>query len=185
MPTVAQKRLTFEEFARLNGEGRYELVDGRLEELVPPRPRHGWTYVHLAAALVPYLEQHHPGGYWGGEVDIPTIPFHGRRPDFIFFTREAAERGVDLDADRVLAIPTLAIEILSEGDEERDRVTKRREYAVAGIQHYWILDPGRRRALLLGLEEGAYIVEAEFSGAVLLTARLFPGLEIPHLRLFR
>jgi Uma2 family endonuclease len=44
----------------------------------------------------------------------------------------------------VLALPVadllLAIEIVSPGSEGMDEVTKRREYAAAGIPRYWVVD---------------------------------------------
>ena len=185
MTETAEKLLTFEEFARLNVEGRYELVNGRLEELGPPMPRHGWTGGRIVSALDPYLEKHQPEAYWGIELDIPTLPFFGRRPDFAYYSPEAAARGLDLEGDRVRGVPTLVAEVVSEGDRERDLVTKRREYAQAGIEHYWILDPARRTVLTLVLRGDAYVVAGEFSGNDTLTSELFPGLEVSLCRLFR
>jgi len=185
MTDVAQKRLTFQEFVVLSGEGRYELVDGKLEELVSPRPRHGWTGGRIAAVLDPHLEAHDPEGYWGVELDIPTKPFYGRRPDFAYYTAEDARVRLDLGLDLVLGVPTLVVEILSEDDPSRDLVTKREEYAETGIRHYWILDPQGRTALTLVLRGDAYEVAGEFSAAEVLTSELFPGLEIPLSRLFR
>lgn len=37
--------------------------------------------------------------------------------------------------------PLLAVEILSAGSFERDAVTKRAEYAKAGLDDYWVVDP--------------------------------------------
>jgi len=184
MADTANALLTFAEFAALNGEGRYELVNGRLEELVAPTPRHGWTQVRFSAALDAYLSEREPNAYWGVELDIPTLPFHGRRPDFAYFSTADAAR-IDFDADRVLGVPTLVVEVISEEDEKRHLVTKRQEYARAGIGHYWILDPKRRKALTLALRGEAYEVEGEFSGEAELTSELFPGLAIPLRRLFR
>jgi Uma2 family endonuclease len=64
-------------------------------------------------------------------------------------------------------------------------VTKREEYARAGIRHYWIVDPQRRTVLTLVLQGTTYEVEGEFSGDAILTSALFPGLAIPLARLFR
>jgi Uma2 family endonuclease len=118
------------------------------------------------------------------ELDIPTIPAFGRRPDFAYYSTADAAR-IDLDANLVLGVPTLVVEVLSEDDEERDTVTKRTEYALAGIQHYWILDPQQRTALTLALRGSAYEVAAEFCEEDVLTSALFPGIEIPLKRLFR
>jgi Uma2 family endonuclease len=184
MAQPATQRLTFIEFQEMNLDGRYELVDGRLEELVPPRPFHSWTGTRIASELDRYLEVHEPEAFWGVELDIPTIPFFGRRPDFAYYSTVDAVR-IDLAANRVLGVPTLVVEVVSEDDEERDLVTKREEYARAGIRHYWILDPQRRMVLALVLRGTAYEVEREFSGDESLTSALFPGLALPLARLFR
>jgi Uma2 family endonuclease len=184
MTQPATKPLTFDEFQHLALEGRYELVDGRLEELVAPRPRHGWTGEQFSFEMVGYLRDREPAAYWGSEVDIPTIPFFGRRPDFVYYSVEDAAR-IDLQQNEVLGVPTLVVEVLSEDDEERDTVTKRREYAEAGIPHYWILDPRSRTMLTLILQDGAYTTAGEFLGEDVVNSGLFPGLAIPLQRLFR
>ena len=184
MTQPAMKRLTFEQFQERDLDGRYELVDGELEELVPPRPFHSWTGTRISSELDRYLEANEPDAFWGVELDIPTIPFFGRRPDFAYYSKADATR-IDLAANRVLGVPTLVVEVVSEGDEERDTVTKRQEYARAGIPHYWIVDPRRRTMLTLVLRGTAYEVAGEFSGDEVLTSALFPGLALPLTRLFR
>lgn len=184
MTQPATRRLTFEEFHEINRDGRYELVNGYLEELVPPRPLHGWSGGRIFSELDRYLDLHEPEAFWGVELDIPTIPFFGRRPDFVYYSTADAAR-IDLKQNRVLGPPTLVVEVLSEEDEERDTVTKRAEYARAGIAHYWIADPRRRTMLTLVLRGDRYEVAGEFSGDDLLTSDLFPGLAIPLSRLFR
>lgn len=185
MAEAAPRRMTFEEFADLNSEGRYELVNGHLEELVAPRPFHSWTGGRIDAAFDAYLEANEPDAFWGVELDIPTIPFFGRRPDFAYYSAEDAARGIDLGRNAVTGVPTLVVEVVSQEDEERDTVTKRTEYARAGIPHYWILDPQRRDALALRIQDGKYQVAGHFKGDDILTSDLFPGLEIPLKRLFR
>jgi Uma2 family endonuclease len=184
MAQPATQRLTFEEFQERNLDGRYELVNGQLEELVPPRPIHSWTGARLPLELGSYLDRHEPEAFWGVELDIPTIPFFGRRPDFAYYSTVDAAR-IDLVANRVLGVPTLVVEVVSEDDEERDTVTKREEYARAGIRHYWIVDPQQRTVLALVLRGAAYEVEGEFTSDELLTSVLFPHLTLPLARLFR
>ena len=185
MAELAAKLLTFEEFTALSLEGGYELVNGRLEALVAPRPFHAWTGGKITALLDSYLEANDPEGYWGVELDIPTLPYHGRRPDFAYYSAADAARGLDLERDRVLGVPTLVVEVVSPEDEQRDQVTKRREYAQVGIPHYWILDPHRRSVLTLVLRGSAYETAGEFTGEDTLVTDLFPGLRIPLSRLFR
>jgi Uma2 family endonuclease len=185
MAEVAEKLLTFEEFARLNTEGRCELVNGRLDELVPPMPLHGSAAGRIFRFIDEYVEEREPDAFVGTEVDVPTIPHFGRRPDVVYYSSSAANQGLNLRANRVRDIPTLAVEVLSEHDEARDLVTKRREYAEAGIPHYWIVDPLERTVLTLVLEGDAYRTVGEFGPDAVLTSSLFPGLEISLKRLFR
>lgn len=185
MAQVAPKLLTFEEFAALNSEGRYELVDGRLEELVAPTLRHGWSGGRFFAILDAYLAEHEPTAYWGVEVDVPTLPFCGRRPDVVYFSTDDAARYTNVETDEVSGVPTLAIEVLSSGDEKRDLVEKRREYAAAGVQHYWIGNPTLRTVTCLRLKGGEYEVVDQFTRDDVLTSDLFPGLEVPVASLFR
>jgi Uma2 family endonuclease len=116
-------------------------------------------------------------------VDIPTVPHCGRRPDFCYYASSDAS-GVDLPANRVYRPPTLAVEILSEGDENRDLVDKRDEYARAGIPHYWILDPVTRTITTLVMRGNAYEVERVFGSGERFTSSLFPGLSVPVAALF-
>ena len=65
--------------------------------------------------------------------ELPTLSV--REPDLLVVTHEQA-----MD-DRLLVPPLLAVEDLSPTSFERDAVTKRRDYARAGLEHYWVLDP--------------------------------------------
>lgn len=62
----------------------------------------------------------------------PTI----RIPDVVITRKAGSEKR--LDGPDVL----VAIEVVSPGSRRTDTVTKRSEYAEAGIEHYWIVDLG-------------------------------------------
>jgi Uma2 family endonuclease len=62
----------------------------------------------------------------------PTV----RIPDVVITGKEGSERR--LTGSGVL----LAIEVVSPGSKRTDTVTKRSEYAEAGIDHYWIVELG-------------------------------------------
>ena len=59
----------------------------------------------------------------------------------------------------------MAIEVVSdtEEDRKRDLVTKRREYAQAGIAEYWIVDPQTETISVLVLEGSVYRLQGEFA----------------------
>jgi Uma2 family endonuclease len=43
--------------------------------------------------------------------------------------------------DRLTTPPLLAVELLSPTSIERDTIAKRSDYARAGLDHYWVVDP--------------------------------------------
>jgi Uma2 family endonuclease len=73
-------------------------------------------------------------------LPLPT-PFHQLVAQFLY--RLVDREGPALGAD-------LAMEVVSKGkeDRKRDLITKRFEYARAGIPEYWIVDPQTRRITL-------------------------------------
>jgi len=73
----------------------------------------------------------------------------------------------------------LAIEIVSQGleDRERDLVTKRIEYARAGIREYWIVDP--EQETVLSLAGDTYSEDGLFGRGDVVTSSLLPELALP------
>ena len=63
-------------------------------------------------------------------------------------------------------------------DRRRDLVTKRREYAQAGISEYWIVDPQQKRITVLKRRGKSYLTHAEAGPGELVTSSLFKGLKV-------
>ena len=72
----------------------------------------------------------------------------------------------------------LVVEILSPGNADHDLVTKRTEYAEAGIQEYWIVDPDEERIIVLGLAGGAYREHGRFEPGQTVSSSLLPELRV-------
>lgn len=71
-----------------------------------------------------------------------------RRPDLVVVNSKAINR-VDRDGGLLGAADVLiVVEIVSPGSRRLDDVTKRHEYADAGIPHYWIVDLDKPVSLL-------------------------------------
>jgi Uma2 family endonuclease len=129
---------------------RYELQEGVL--IVSPRPRQRHQNV-LAGLIVQIAPQVPNGVRVTPETDVvidTREPATVRVPDLVLC---AGEEDATLPAVDVL----VAIEILSPGTCRVDLVMKRSEYADAGIEHYWILDPDERRMEVLTLVDGGYV----------------------------
>ena len=70
----------------------------------------------------------------------------------------------------------LVVEVVSETEEDRQRdlVTKRQEYAQAGIAEYWIVDPKTETIVVLTLDGTAYRLHGEFPLGTTATSVLLP-----------
>lgn len=136
---------------------RIELQEGVLIVSPRPKPEHqetlGELYVQLRAQIPPGVKVYL-------EIDViidgdhpPTV----RVPDLALVDAHAPE---PITAESVV----VAIEIVSPGTARMDLVTKRSEYAGAGIPHYWIVHPDHTLTAL-ELRDGGYTETARALGS--------------------
>ena len=144
-PLFLPKPYTVAEYLAL-GEtepGYTELVEGRLIMVPGPSPDHNVAGAMLWLALRPQLPPEMEA-ILDVDVDLELVPADqpgfSRRPDLVVVRRQARERvraeGGVIRASEVV----LVVETISPSSRRTDRVTKRGEYADAGIPHYWIVD---------------------------------------------
>ena len=117
-----------------------EVAEGVLIVSAKPVSRHQRVAFQLAVALEhglpPTLRQVQ-------EVDVllRESPLTVRSPDLVVIPVEVAERNPKRFAASDIV---LAVEVHSDATLRTDRVTKRVEYAQAGIAQYWMVDPDDR-----------------------------------------
>ncbi|MFW0793836.1 Uma2 family endonuclease [Gordonia sp. CPCC 205515] len=144
---------------------RLELQEGLL--VVQPSP----TKVHaliVAKLMVQFWAQLPTGIAALTELEVvidPATPATVRIPDVVVCPEAPSAR---LDLDDVF----LVVEVLSPGTRRTDLVTKRSEYADAGIEHYWIIDPADRSLTALTLSPDGYQGHAQTG--TFTTERPFP-----------
>ena len=73
--------------------------------------------------------------------------------------------------------PQIVVEVVSASGEDRDYVEKREEYLRIGVLEYWILDPRRRRMLVL-LRMGDVWEEVDLGENGVHRTELLPGLDV-------
>jgi Uma2 family endonuclease len=117
---------------------RWELSEGTLNMSPCPIPWHQ----RVSRRLTRLLEDHLPGGLEAvPEVEVITsasFPPSVRRPDIaVIHDRVFEHRSARVPAAEVV----LVVEIVSPGSRATDNIMKLYEYAKAGIENYWIIDP--------------------------------------------
>ncbi len=115
-----------------------------------------------------------------GEVFFAPLPIRlwagkYRDPDVVFL-----KPGRISDPRRQPEGADLAVEVVNEGEEDRQRdlITKRREYAEAGIAEYWIVNPQAETVLVQVLNGAAYRVQGEFPRGTTATSVLLPSFAV-------
>jgi Uma2 family endonuclease len=137
--------LTIAEYAAL-GEtehGYTELIEGRLLMSPSPVPDRNFAGQALGMQLWPQLPdtiETVPDMDVDLELAPVDEPGFSRRPDMLVVPKEVRRRvrseGGMIRASEVLVV----VEIVSPSSKRIDHVDKRRDYADAGIPHYWIID---------------------------------------------
>lgn len=163
------------EYLSLGGNRLVEFEDGCLEFLPMPTPFHQFVVDFLVTLLKVYIATHAAGKVLFAPLPIRLWPEKFREPD-IAYLRPGRIRSPHEPPDGA----DLAIEVVSEGDEnrKRDLETKPAEYARAGIAEYWIVDPQQRNIRVLTLDGAAYRVHGIFSPGETATSVLLPGFTV-------
>lgn len=145
----AQGAWSEEEYLGLPGNSLVEFDQGNIEVLDMPSELHQSLVVLLYELLVSHVRRHKLGKVLVAPLPVRLWEGKMREPDVLFMRREHAAlrheaywRGADL-----------VMEVLSPTDPKRDKVTKRREYARAGIPEYWLVDPVERTVTVFSLPE--------------------------------
>jgi hypothetical protein len=152
MAELAEKLLTFEEFTALALEGGHELVNGRVEALVAPRPFHGWTGGQIVGRAGSRISKQTIRRLLGELSSTSRLSLSRTAARLRLLLAADAARHLDLQADRVLGVPTLVVEVVSSrrrGAGPGDQAPG--VCAGGGSSTYWILDPHRRPVLSAGL----------------------------------
>jgi Uma2 family endonuclease len=97
-----------------------------------------------------------------------------REPDVLYLTPEQDGRA----GEQFTEAAELVVEVVSPDDPNRDYVTKRQEYAEAGVTEYWIVDMAARQVLVLRLEAGTYVEHGKFGPGQRASSQRFHGLSV-------
>ncbi|MEM9701273.1 MAG: Uma2 family endonuclease [Planctomycetota bacterium] len=166
-----------EDYLRRQFDRRVEFNDGFLEFLSMPTEVHqdvaGFLYRRLFDLLQDSGKVHFAGLRVRTRADRPR---KHREPDVCFLSREKNDRR----RERFWETADLVVEVVSEDDPDRDWVTKKAEYAAAGIPEYWIADPRDRTLTVFTLDDGAtaYRQAGRYAEGETAASVLLDGLQI-------
>jgi Uma2 family endonuclease len=161
---------------------RYEIIDG---ELVVSRAPH-WRHQNVADNVCTELKIWSRQTGLGDAATTPGIIFSDADnviPDVVWASNERLEEVLD-ESGHLTGAPELVVEVMSPGDERRDRELKLKLYSVQGVREYWICDRQQRKVEVYRRENAVLKLAATFFNEDNLTSPLLPGFSCPIERLF-
>jgi Uma2 family endonuclease len=166
--------ITYEEWLRMPGEGREEVVNGEIRKMPPNLMPHPEIVDNLTAAFHRQLDRKTAqlyGSTFG--LVIRTEPPTCHAPDIAVF-----ERSTMVKKDGyVHSAPQLIIEVLSPSETRKEISDKLRDYESIGIPEVWLVSPEAGHVEVLLLENGKLQRSAILAEGIL-KPKHFPSVEI-------
>ena len=171
----AQGHWSEEEYLALDTNHLIEFSHGQLEVLPMPTQSHQLLVIALFKLLDNFVRTRQLGTVLLAPMRVQLWQGKFREPDILFMRTEHDDRR----SDSFWEGADLVMEVVSPDDPQRDTVTKRREYAQAGIPEYWIVDPADASISVLTLRgTGIYPARRVRSQAKLATSVLLDGFTV-------
>jgi Uma2 family endonuclease len=180
-PTAS--RWTYRDYLALPDDGRqYELIDGELLLNPSPVPRHQRVSFRLAVLLDAYLGESGLGILYPAPSDVVLSDDTVVQPDILVFLNEHRSRTTE---NGHFGPPDLAVEVLSPGTAERDRVRKLELYGRYGVREYWIVDPEARAIEIYGLDTGRLGMASTHDSGEVRSVAVLPGFSASLAEIFQ
>ena len=168
------KRWTYDDYARLDEEQRYEIIDGEL--LMAPAP----DYLHQdwSRKLFRRMDKHVIDGKLGevlyAPLDVVLDAENVIQPDLLFIAN--ANLSI-LQARGVFGAPDLLVELISPSSVRRDRYLKKGLYARFGVKEYWIVDTANKAIEVWKLQNRQFELHCMVEEKGKVTSVVLAGLE--------
>ena len=167
-------KLTYDDYANLPGDERYELIDGELILVAAPYIIHQWISKKLYALLMA-VEELGLGLVFYAPVDVVLTDNDVVQPDLLFIS---SKRSDIITEPNVQGAPDLVVEILSRSTSRLDRTRKRELYERHQVKEMWLVDPEVRKIWVLLLQDDKLEVAGEYSEGQSFNSDTLGGLTI-------
>ncbi len=183
------RRYSYADYLTWKFQERVELFKGWLARMGAPSSTHQHISSELHFQLRGFLKK--------GPCRVYAAPFDVRLPDSLKSTADETIYTVvqpdlcvicdpaKIDKRGCLGAPDWIIEILSPGNNKNEIQAKFRLYEEAGVQEYWIVQPGDQTTLVFDLKaEEGYRLRMVYANDDQIPCGLFPDLKVDMTEVF-
>ncbi len=147
---------TYEDYLRLEDEKRYEVINGRLEEMPAPTTEHQIISKRLFLLIEKFVSEGNLGLALYAPVDVVLSKTTVVQPDILFVSGGRK----NIVKERIYGPPDLVVEIVSSTSYVKDRYEKFKLYEKHGVKEYWIVLPGEKVIEVWCLKDGKYVLHS-------------------------
>lgn len=186
---LLQAKLTEEQYRRrkflrnLTPSMKAEFINGQVLMHSPAKSRH-INASDNALRILSLFAMSRDLGRVMHEKALVSFSRNDYEPDVVFY-RQSKARLIEPDQMR-MPVPDLVVEVLSPSTEKNDRGVKFVDYALHGVEEFWIVDSEAETVEVFHLAEGAkaYGSTPRLQGAEEVCSRVLAGLVFPAAALF-
>jgi Uma2 family endonuclease len=133
-----EKKKRHDFYNKITPSEKAEFINGEIIMHSPATNKHLQISINLATIFKVYTQKYDLGQVYV-EKALIALKRNDYEPDLCFFKKEKADKF----SENMLLFPApdLVVEILSKSTAKNDRGIKFVDYALNGIQEYWIIDP--------------------------------------------
>ena len=153
---------TYEDYLRLGDEKRYEVINGRLEEMPAPGLEHQRIISRIILIMRGFSDEGNLGEVLPAPFDVILSETVVVQPDIVFISNETLK---DVKQGRLFGPPDLVVEVVSPSSYARDRYEKFSLYEKYGVREYWIVLPRERVIEVWCLKDGKYVLHSVAVGS--------------------
>lgn len=172
---VTTPKLTYQDYANLEGDERYELLDGELILVASPNMDHQEAVTNLGTSLSVFVKEHDLGKIYFAPTDVLLTDTQVFQPDLLFVSKDREHIRTPAN---IQGAPDLIVEVLSPSSVRRDWHDKRGLYASHGVREYWIVDPVHQIVSVLLLQDGELEVDGTYTEGDTIVSSTLEGFSV-------
>ena len=173
-PPAAATLSPWEQFDALPDDTKAELIDGELVYAALINRRHSAVQLFVHAVLSICAAKQGSGEVFASQFEM-RLGLQRFVPDVSFVRTEHLDRVLPT---RIEGPADLVVEVLSPDSVARDRGVKLRDYAAAGVQEYWLLDPEAERIEVYARQPAGTFAPLAPDRSGAMASQVLPGLRI-------
>ncbi len=152
-----EKVWTYEDYLELTDDKRYEVINGRLEEMPAPGFEHQRIISRMILIMRGFSDKGNLGEVLPAPFDVILSDTVVVQPDVVFISNDNLK---NIKNGRLFGSPDLVVEVVSSGSYRRDRYEKFVLYGKYGVREYWIVLPREKVIEVWCLKDGRYVLHS-------------------------